>query len=154
MKRIYLFLLLIISLTACTVTEQPEFKDIASIKVKETNAKEVIVEANARFLNKNSVGGTLQAKGIQVFIDDVAVAEVNSDTFKVPAKDEFTIPLKVKIPYSKVFKDNKNNVLSNVLNILTNKEINLRYKGNITYKLSAFSYNYPLDYTQKVALTN
>ena len=128
-------------LFSCTVTEKPEFVKLDSIKVANSNSKEIELVADAHFLNKNSVGGKLQLNNIKVLLNETEVAVVNSSTFQVPKKEEFTIPISVKIPHKKLFKKNK---LTNVLNMLIKKEVAIQYKGIITYKLGDFSYDYPL----------
>lgn len=152
MKLKFVLIFQLIFFVSCTVTEKPEFIKVDAIKIQHSTAKTITVVANAHFLNKNSVGGNLQLNEIHVLIDSMAVAKVNSETFKVPKKETFTIPLTVKIPYDKVFKKNKNNILGDVLNILTRKEILIQYKGTITYKLGKFSYDYSLDNSDKVKL--
>lgn len=152
MKLKFVLIIQLIFFVSCTVTEKPEFVKLDSIKVKHSSTKTITVVTNAHFLNKNSVGGKLQLNTIDVFVDSIAVAKINSEIFEVPKKEKFTIPLTVKIPYDKVFKKNKNNILDNVLNMLTRKEILIQYKGTIRYKLGKFSYDYPLDYSNKVKL--
>ena len=79
------------------------------------------------------------------------MGNINSVDFDVPAQDEFTVPVEFEFPYDKIFQD-KENVLLNVLNTLSDKKIKVLYKGTITYKLNVFSYDYPLDYSQEISL--
>ena len=141
-------------LVACKVTEKPEFIGVNSLKINTVSAKEFTVLANLQFQNKNDVGGTLQANEIHVFIDSVDVATVNSEVFKVLRKATFELPLKVHIPFDKVYKKNKQNLLENIMNIVSNKKINILYKGKVRYKLGGFHYNYPLNYKQEISLNN
>jgi hypothetical protein len=147
-----LVVLIFFFLVSCTVNQKPEFIKIDQIKVSHSTVKNIVVTANAHFLNKNSVGGNLQLTNLNVYVDSIAVAEVNSKVFIVPKKDIFAMPITVKIPYDKVFKKNKNDFLNNVLNMLTRKEILVQYKGKITYRLGKFSYQYDVDYADKVKL--
>lgn len=139
-------------LSSCTMSEKPEFIKLDDVEIGQSNSKEIILNANVYFLNKNSVGGTLKIKNIDVFVDNVAVAKVNSNTFEVPKKEEFMVPITVNIPYDKIFKKNKENLLDNVLNLISKKEIDLQYKGEITYFLGKLSYDYDLNYIDKVKL--
>ena len=151
MKKIVVFSFLILILS-CKVTEKPEFIKVESVKVIQANKNGIKVKTDLLFLNKNRVGGTLQANDIKVLLDSVEVATINSDSFKVPKKEKFVMPLIVTIPYNKVFKDNKQNLLAGIMNMIRNKKIVLTYKGQITYSLGVFTYNYPLNYTQETTI--
>jgi len=151
MKKILLILTIAV-FSGCKVTEKPEFIKVESVKIIKANRKGIKVKSDLRFLNKNSVGGTLQAKNIKVLIDSLQVATLNSEPFKVPGKKEFVLPLTVVIPYKKIYKDNKNNLLSNVMNFIKNKKIRIVYQGKIRYLLGNFHYDYPLNYTDEIPL--
>lgn len=135
---------------SCKVTAKPEFIKVNSLDIVEMSTKSIIIQANLKFKNKNSVGGTLQANDIHVFVDQVDVATINSTEFKVPRKQEFIIPLKVTIQYDKIYKDGKQNILNNILNVIAAKKIDVSYKGIVRYKLSNFQYDYKIDHIQEI----
>lgn len=137
----------------CTVSKKPEFIQVNKINITDASFKNFTIEAKLQFRNKNDVGGTLQAKDIQVLIDSIPVATINSKVFTVPKRTEFEIPLKVTIPFEKVFNDNKQSLLNNIMNVLTSKKIMVNYNGFIRYKLGAFHYDYPISYKQEVLLS-
>ena len=141
-------------LVACKVTEKPEFIGVNSLKIKKVSTKEFTVLANLQFQNKNDVGGTLQAKGIHIFIDSIDVAVIDTEVFNVPKKEAFELPLQVQIPFDKIYKNNKQDLLENIMNIVSNKKIGILYKGVIRYEKGVFHYNYPLDYKQEISLKN
>jgi len=103
------------------------------------------------FQNPNSIGGVLQANEVKVWVNTIDLGNVNSDDFQVPSKKEFTVPILFEIPYNRIFKD-KENIVLNVLTALQTKTIEVSYKGNVTYKLGAFTYDYPMDYTEIIDL--
>lgn len=137
---------------SCKVTEKPEFINIDGLKVTHSTAKEIKIQADAYFLNKNSVGGKLQINTVKVFVDSMFVATIDSKVFDVPKKETFTIPLTIKLSYDKVFKNNKKNLLGNILNMLLRKNILVQFKGDIRYKLGSFHYDYDLDYTENLSI--
>lgn len=143
------FLLLFLS---CKVTEKPELIKIDSVKVLEANNKGIKVAADALFLNKNHVGGTLEGRNIEVLIDSVAVATIETTPFNVPRQDQFTMPIIVTIPYDKVFKQNGQNLFSSLLNAISKKKIAISYVGDIRYSLGGFHYDYPLNYKQDLVI--
>ncbi len=139
-------------LCSCTVTEKPEFIRVKSVEVVETSLENFTLEATVVFLNKNDVGGTLQAKDFHVFIDSIDVATIQSIPFDVPKRMEFEIPFRATVPFKKVFNANKQNWLGNVLNAISKKSITVICKGNIRYKLGTFHYDYPIIYEQQISL--
>ena len=105
MKQLKIFQLgvFIIVLISCTVNEAPEFIGIKNIKVVESSKTFITIKGEGLFKNPNDIGGKLQADEIIVYVNGNEMATVTSDSFNVPAKEEFTIPLKVNIPTDSIF---------------------------------------------------
>ncbi|GAA3588976.1 hypothetical protein GCM10022396_02710 [Flavivirga amylovorans] len=131
------------------MSEKPEFLYVENIKVKESNSKHITLTADAFFINPNDIGGELKTDEIKVFVNDNEMATVSTKSFKVPAKKEFSIPLKANIPTDSIFSD-KN--LSGLLGSLFNKKIKVQYKGDITYKALGISFIYNIDKTENVKI--
>ncbi len=87
-----------------------------------------------------------------MIVNGAEVAQVSSKEFKVPAKKEFAIPLVVEIPTRQIFKNNKNGILSGLLNSILNKSIKVQFKGELRYKVLGFSKVYPIDKTEEIKL--
>lgn len=137
---------------SCSVKEKPLFVKVDNIKVVDATFENIELKADAFFINQNDVGGTLESKGIEVFINDVSVANVSSEAFKVPARKEFSIPLKVIIPTKEVFENNTGGLLGGILNSIISKKMKVQYKGTITYSTFGFSYDYEIDRTEDVKI--
>lgn len=152
MRHSVLLVLLCFAIQSCKVKEKPIFIAVENIEVDETTSRTITLKANAIFENPNDVGGSLESDDISVYINDAKVAQVSSENFKVPAKKEFTIPLKVNISTDSILKSNTNNLLGSLLNSVLNKEIKVQYKGEIIYKTFGFSYTYPIDETEMVKI--
>jgi len=151
MKKLWTVSILILVL-GCKVTEKPELLKVDSVKVIQANKKGIKIKTDILFLNKNNIGGTLQAKDIRVLVDSMDVANVKTTPFKVPKKDTFVLPLTVTVPYDKVFNDNKQNLLSSIMNVISNKKIHITYVGEIRYSIGDFHYDYPLNFTQELSI--
>ncbi|WP_431135426.1 LEA type 2 family protein [Psychroserpens mesophilus] len=149
MKQLIILLTLIISFTSCSVKEKPVFLGIENIKVLESTSKKIILTADALFMNSNDIGGELQTDEIKVFVNGNEMASISTNSFEVPAKHEFSIPLTTNIPTDSLF-SNKN--LSGLLGSLFNKKIEVQYKGDITYKIFGFSHSYAIDETENINL--
>lgn len=147
MKKTLILLTTIFTVLSCTVKEKPQFVKIENVKVKASNSKHLILNADAFFLNPNDLGGTLKSDGIKIIINHNEIATVSSEPFKVPAKEEFSIPLEAQIPIDSIV-NNKN--IGGLIGSLFSQKINVKYKGNITYKALGFSYDYPVDIVKDI----
>ncbi|MCP4975673.1 MAG: hypothetical protein GY931_05885, partial [Maribacter sp.] len=110
------------------------------------------LKADAIFKNGNDLGGTLLTDEIQVFIDDAYVATVSSEAFNVPPRDEFTAPLFVKFPTTKLFNEKDNGLLGAILKQVLNNKVVVNFKGDLTYELAGFSFDYPIDHSEEIIL--
>ena len=134
---------------SCSVKEKPIFLNVENIKVVESTSTYITFTADALFLNPNDIGGELKTDEIKVFVNDTEMASVSTKSFKVPAKKEFSIPLKANIPTDSIF-SNKN--LGGLIGSLFSKKIKVQYKGDIIYKVLGFSYTYNVDQTEDVKI--
>lgn len=140
---------MLITFFNCSVNEKPEFIGVENIKVLESNSNYITFSADAKFINPNIIGGELQTDAIKVYINDNEMATVSTESFKVPAKEEFTIPLKANIPTDSIFNDNN---LSGLIGTLLTKKLKIQYKGDINYKVLGFSHTYFIDKTEEVKI--
>ncbi len=149
MKRLIILSTICITFLSCSVNEKPEFLRVENIKVLESTSKYITFTADALFINPNDIGGELKSDGIKVYVNDNEMATVTTESFKVPAKKEFTIPLKANIPTDSIF-SNKN--LGGLLSSLFSKKLKVQYKGSIKYNVLGFSYTYDIDKTEQVKI--
>ncbi|GAA3577383.1 hypothetical protein [Snuella lapsa] len=149
MKHLIILSTICITFVSCTLKEKPEFLNIKNITVLESTDKHITLSANAHFLNPNDIGGSLKTDGIKVFINNNEMATVSAQTFKVPAKKEFSIPLKAHIPKDSLF-SNKN--LGGLIGSLFSKKVKVQYKGEIAYNILGFSHTYALDKTETIKI--
>lgn len=147
MKKRLILLTLYISFFSCTVTEKPQFVGLENIEVLESTSKFITIGADAFFVNPNDIGGKLKTDEIKVFINNTEMASVSTESFDVPAKNEFSIPLKTKIPTDSLF---SNKSLEGLLGSLFSKKVKVQYKGDIKYTILGFSHAYTIDKTENI----
>ena len=152
MRNLFLFLLVTILCISCSVKEKPVFLRVENIEILDANLKLVTVKADAYFENPNDIGGSLKSDEIAVYVNDIKIAKVSSEDFKVPAKKEFSIPLQVNISTDSILKGDSQSILGGILNSLLNQNIKVQYKGDIVYKTLGFSYAYPIDQTETIKI--
>ncbi len=149
MKKVIILSTILLTVFSCKVKEKPEFLRIENIKVLESTSNSVTLTADAFFMNPNDIGGELKTDGIKVFVNNNEMATVSSESFKVPAKKEFSIPLKAVIPSDSIF-SNKN--IGDLIGSLFSKKMKVQYKGDIKYKALGFTYTYEVDKTEDVKI--
>ncbi|PKG52424.1 MULTISPECIES: LEA type 2 family protein [Olleya] len=149
MKSTLILLTILTCFISCKVTEKPEFIKVENIKVLKSTSKFITITADAFFLNPNNISGQLKTDGIKVIVNNSELASVTSESFKVPAKKEFSIPLQAKIPTDSLL-SNKN--LSSLLGSFLNKKLKVQYIGEIKYKVLGFSHTYKVDRTENVKI--
>ncbi|WP_353778533.1 LEA type 2 family protein [Winogradskyella sp. 3972H.M.0a.05] len=149
MKNFILLLTIVLSFQSCSVKEKPEFIGVSNIKIKDADNITVEITADAMFKNPNDIGGKLSTESIKVYVNNVEMATLVSDEFKVPAKDEFTIPLEVSIPTDSII---SNKSIGGLLGSLLSQKLKVQYKGDIKYKVLGFSHTYEVDKTEDVKI--
>ena len=152
MRKLILLLTLTITLVSCSVKEKPIFKGIDDIEVVDSNSEIITLTATALFENPNDVGGNLKSDDISIFVNDIKLAKLSSESFDVPARKEFIIPLKVDISTDSILKLRGTDAIGSLISSLLKKEIKVQYKGDIVYKTFGFSYTYAVDETEMVKL--
>lgn len=149
MKNLIILSTICIALISCSVNKKPEFIGVENIKVLESTSKYITFTANAKFINPNDIGGELQTDEIKVFVNDNEMASVSTEKFEVPAKKEFSIPLKTNVPTDSLF---SNKSLGGLIGSLFSKKVKVQYKGEIKYKVLGFSHYYNIDQTENVKI--
>lgn len=134
---------------SCTVNKKPEFIGVENIKVLESTSKYITITAEALFINPNDVGGEIQTDEIKIFVNENEMSTVSTELFEVPAKKEFSIPLKANIPTDSLF---SNKSIGGLIGSLFSKKIKVQYKGDIKYKVFGFSSTYAVDKTEDIKI--
>ncbi|MHA7058989.1 LEA type 2 family protein [Aquimarina sp. M1] len=152
MKKFLLLSTILTCIISCSVSRKPEFKYISNIEVKNVSMRNVTLKADAIFHNPNNLSGKLSLNDIHIFVDNIDMGTISSQSFDVPPKREFIIPIEGKVSLSKIYSEYKNNLLGSVLKIVQTDSLLVHYKGNILYNFGSFSYPYNIDKEQKIRL--
>lgn len=152
MKKLIFICAIFLLISSCAVKKKPIFIKVDDVKLLSLKSDTIRLGANAYFKNPNDIGGKISTDEIKVIINGAELAQVSSEEFKVPARKEFTIPLKVVIPAKRVFENNKGGILGGLLNSILNKSIKVQFKGDLRYKVLGFSKVYPIDKTEEIKI--
>jgi hypothetical protein len=152
MKNKLYFLALVLLLASCSIQKEPVFIKVDNVKVLSFALDTIKLKATAFFENPNDVGGKISTDGIKIFVNNVAVAQVFSEEFKVPAKAAFSIPMTANIATKNILNSNKNGVLGGLLNSLLTNKVNVRIKGNLEYVVFGFKRDFLIDKTEEIKI--
>jgi len=152
MKKAFSILMVCVFFLGCKIKEKPEFIGVENIGIAKISLDTINLKANAVFKNGNDLGGTLLTDEIKVFVDSAYVATVSSKAFKVPPRDEFTVPLLVKIPLSKLIQEGNGDLFGTILKRVLNNKVVVSFKGELTYKLAGVSFDYPIDHSEELII--
>ncbi|MGB0880340.1 MAG: LEA type 2 family protein [Polaribacter sp.] len=150
MKNGVYFLILFLLMSSCAIQKKPVFIKITNVKVVSVALDTIRLKAEAFFENPNDVGGKISTDEIKVMINGTELAQVSSEEFKVPARKEFVVPLRVVIPAKRVFENNKNGIIGGLINSVINKSIKVQFKGDLKYKVLGYSSTYPIDIIEDI----
>ncbi len=135
--------------TACSVDKEPEFIGVKEIQLVEKKADALIFELLLEFHNPNVLGGTFQSEKLAFFINEVEFSQMTTPAFEVPAKENFTMPIRIALDKN-TFQGKQLQMLSTILQMASSKQVNLRIKGPLQYKVLGYSSAYELDYQRRV----
>lgn len=152
MKKAVIFFGFFLVFFSCSVKKSPFFLKIDDIKIINIASDTIRLGANAYFNNPNDVGGKILTDEIKVFIDGAEVAQVTSDVYKIPARKDFSIPLKIAIPTKRVFENTKNGILGGLLNTFMKKTVKVQLKGNLNYVILGFKKEFIIDKTEEIII--
>ena len=150
-KKHTLLLILLVSVS-CAIKQKPTFIKVENIKLITANSTKVILSANALFNNPNAIGGRLNTDGVTVYINDISFGMIETEEFKVPANDNFTVPLKIQIKTKDLINKDSNGFLNGLLSSVLNRSIKVRYEGSIQFKSFGIKYSYPIDKTETLKI--
>jgi hypothetical protein len=152
MRKALYFVGLFFLIYSCSLNKQPIFVKIDNLKVISYAADTVKIKAVAFFENPNDVGGKISTENLKILVNDIEVAQLFSEDFKIPAKNNFSIPLRANIPTKNLLITNKNNVLGSLLSSLITKKIIIRIKGNLVYVIFGLKTAFLVDKTEALKI--
>lgn len=150
MKKAFYFIGLFLLIYSCTIHKEPVFIKIDNIEVISYAGDTIKLKALAFFENPNDVGGTISTDHLKILVNDIEVAQLFSDDFKVPAKKEFSIPLLANIPSKTLLNSDKNGLLGGLINSLLSKKVAVKIEGNLQYSFLGFKKDFLVDKTQDI----
>lgn len=109
--RLIFTVFLVVVATSCSRIEEPEFRSLKNIQVKNLGLYQVTIGLGMTFYNPNNFSVTVKETGAKVYLDSVYLGDFSQDTtVAVGDRADFTIPLSGIIPLTRFLKLNLKNI--------------------------------------------
>ena len=130
--------ILMVGLASCSQPQQLVYQDVKNFRIGKLSLDQPEVGMDIQFYNPNNFGLTLKDATIDVYINNQFIGKAAlSNTFEVPATNTFLMP----VPLTADLK----NIFPNALQIIFNKEVDVRLQGNVRAGKGVFL-NIPINY--------
>ncbi|MCW5909297.1 MAG: LEA type 2 family protein [Chitinophagales bacterium] len=141
--------IVLLLLPSCKVLP-PVYRSIENPKFERAGTTGFRFAADVKFYNPNGIRCRVQDIAMDVLLDEKQVGTIGQKTdVLVKRKSDFVIPVGVSINPSAGLLNN----LTALFDILRDKEIALTLKGNVKVKALGLTFPIPVQYQQKVKLS-
>lgn len=111
----------------------------------------ITLKAKLNFKNPNKVGGKMYLNNLHTTVNNIDLGFLKDQKVKVPAKDNFSVPLEMKLSYDQLFSSKKGLLGSLLTSLFTNK-VEVKLDGEATFKKFLFVKKYPIKFIKKIKL--
>jgi len=147
-SRLYV-LLVFIFFSSCLSLESVKFEKLLNTRIIDISGRDITIQTEAQFFNPNKIKGLIKDISIDVSIKDQKVAHLMEESkVKVMKNERFTVPLQLNIK----LKSLKNDLLSNLINLVKTRKIELTYSGYISIRSFGIGYKIPIDYQEELEI--
>jgi len=144
MKNIILILIGLFLTSSCKISS-PTFKNIGQWQISKISGTEVIISNTAYFYNPNNIDG-IKVNGVSLEIQSegkrLGVVSTNGNGIMIPKLSDFQIPLSITVNLQDLLGN-----LSDIINVITGKTINLRCIGDVKVGYSVLNKSIRVDQT-------
>jgi LEA14-like dessication related protein len=136
---------LVLILSSCRQKEDVQLRNIKDIVLDASS--EPMLRANAILFNPNNIRMQVKKIDMEIFLDGKKAAIIDQKMkIKVPANDEFTVPLEVKLNLKEM------GFLDTVFSLIGGKRFQIHYKGSIRLQYSGVPFTVPVDYKDEIRM--
>jgi LEA14-like dessication related protein len=141
------FLLLSLSLAACTSYEQVELKDITNIEVDRMDAKGIAVRVDALVNNPNNYRIQVLDPDVDLYVNDKFIGKGILDSALVLEKNStnvYTIPIHAELQGGAL-------LMVLVSGVFSGTEVKLAAKGTVVGKVGLLRKRFPFEFEERVS---
>lgn len=151
MRQLLLLFLLVGSLVSCQKPQSPTFKNIENLKVKKANLKRVVLEGDVVLHNPNQFACKVKSTDIKVWLNDRAAGTINQNVkTKIEAMGDTRIPVQFNCSTDSLLQ--KKGLLNNILSVISNKEVDARFKGKVVLDVGGIGIPVPINHQEALVV--
>ncbi|MEM9548544.1 MAG: LEA type 2 family protein [Bacteroidota bacterium] len=152
MKKIILISFCVAVLfSSCTSILEPTVERVEDVDIVEMTRSKLELNAFMVLKNPNGFELDLDNADMKVYVDDIELAEINQ-TYEttMPKEGEFKMPININMDLDKLYNDNPLEALSKGLQIMSDKKLNVQFKGTILVGKGPAKISVPIDQEEEV----
>jgi len=139
LKKVSLFALFALLLTACQKPQGFDYREIKNVKIENMGFDKTLLSMDLVYYNPNGFGVDLKKVDCDVYVDNSYLGKYQLDTLMhIPRRAEFNLPSRIAIDMK--------TVLKNSLNMLFSQEVLINVKGTTRVGKAGFFTNVPFNY--------
>ena len=151
MKSLLSALILTLCLVGCQQPVEPTVVAIENVDIKTVTKEKVSLSADMILHNPNAFALKLAEADLKAFVDDVEIATISQkyDT-AMPANSDFAMPIVVNMDLKKLYGDEPLAAIGKALQVMSDRELDVRFKGNIKAGSESVKLTIPVDQLEAV----
>jgi len=152
MKNIlYISFCLTLFMTSCSSILEPTVERIEDVDVVEMTKSNLELNAFMVLKNPNGFELDLDNADLTVYVDDIELAKINQ-TYEtsMPSQGEFNMPININMDLDKLYGDNPLAAIGKGLQIMSDKQLNVKFKGTILVGKGVAKISVPVDQEELV----
>jgi len=140
-----LLIAILLGLGSCKQPKDLIYRDVENFQIRKAALDRSTIAFDIKFYNPNNQTLKLKRADVNVYINDKSLGEISLDEhYKIPKLDTFLLPVVLDV--------NMKNILPNALQILINKEVDVKLRGTIKAGKGLIYLNTPINYEGKQQL--
>ena len=142
-KHSLLFICILGLFFSCREAIAPQYKEIKNISVTKASFQTVELKADVLLYNPNIVSVKITYVDISLSVNgnEVSTFQQNYTVVEMPPKSDFTLPLDIEFPLSKILTQSS---LSDLFNSALNREFKVNFSGKVRIKVLGVDFNVPI----------
>lgn len=143
---------LLLFVSSCKEVQDPVFKRIHKVEIKNLNLDNIELATIAEFYNPNGVSLNIDKWDIQLIANGINMGKVELQIpSTIPSKQDFKLPMTISFPPKKLL-EKKGGILSGILSSVLDRKLELEYKGYIIVEILNVKVKIPVEEYQELEL--
>lgn len=142
-------MVLMVTATACTTPEAPDFNGVKNFKVDVQGLSKAQINGDAVFFNPNKQKIKIRQVDVSVFVEGDKVKDISQE-FDITAmpNSEFIVPIDVSLSLA----DLNMNLLSTALSMLNGNKKKVRFEGKARVTVNGLPFRVPFEHEDEVKI--